>query len=508
MGVDLGTTNCCVAILEPKGPRVLVHGYGERTFPSTISIKNGRWDVGKHTLTDYPADVQFIHDVKRILGRGADDGKLKEDIKCWGLPFEFDDDGNLFCNVGDERVRPIEFCALLLLRAAKIFREGTGKSATSCVITVPAYFSNAQRGATQDAARIANLQVLQLINEPSAVMLAHLSYSDWGGTVLVVDGGGGTTDVTRAFVTTSHEKKTFLVQATAGDKALGGNDSLRVLTTLFRKKVGPSVSDKELQALCEAAKRRGEDPIEITAKGQTYRVAQKKYRGALSKCIGRLKSLIAEALGGESVDAVILAGGASYEGWFDLAVRDVVGGVTQLPRRPAGEVVAEGAAAALLDSVILTDVLNISLGIETQTLDQKKNDIMKVLIPQNHALPTDRTFKLLAANDGETEFILFEGNDPVASKNNKLGSFAINAPVRAEITAKIEVSSDAETTLTATTAHGENSLDVKKKETDIAESELDVMREKAKRRLASGEVGNGSIAVTQGKAPMKKRKRR
>ncbi|KFG84314.1 hypothetical protein MANI_025218 [Metarhizium anisopliae] len=490
MGVDLGTTNCCVAIMEEgkTEPRVVIHDYDKRTFPSTFSVRGDIWKVGEHDITNHPDHVQFIHDVKRILGRNSRDGRLEADIKKWNLPFELDDDGNPFCRVGNEQVRACEFVALLLLRAQKIVEDATGKRVTSCVITVPAYFTDSQRRATHDAATIAGMEVLRIMNEPTAVAVAQLREGDNNGKFLIIDAGGGTSDCSKVNLSTSHGKKTFVVEATSGDNALGGHDFLHVLTKLLENKVD-TVPYNELMGLCELAKKQHDDPIVIQVRGKPYNITQAKFKTALQPYLQRVGKLIKEALEGDTPKAVILAGGCSCLRPFEDFVDRVLNDTKFLPRRPAAEVVAEGAAiVAKSKNIVVTEVLSRSLGINTQHKDSQRDDVMEVVLKRNTPLPASYTMAFTAIHEKETEIRLYEGEHRKSSENNLLGVFGIAVSAGQEIKVTISATRDAKVHIKAITAQKSEELTVKRRGSELTDSELQTMGQKARQRLASGEV--------------------
>ncbi|KAF5006526.1 hypothetical protein FDECE_7094 [Fusarium decemcellulare] len=476
--------------MEATGPRVLTYGYNERIFPSTISIKDGRYYVGKHDITNHPSDVQFFHDLKRILGRNSEDGQLEADIKKWNLPFELDDKGYPYCMVGDEKVRPVELVALIIMRAKKIIEDATGGQVERYVITVPAYFSNAQRQATRDAAAIAGIatEALELMNEPTAVAVAQLWKSDEAGKFLVIDVGGGTTDCSRVSLSISHRSRTFVVEATSGDNALGGNDSLHALARLFEKKVD-GIPYNELLGLCEEAKKRDDDPIQIQARGQLYTVTKAAYRKAIDTYVNRVKKVAMEAFAKETLAGVLLAGGASLQKDLESCLKELLKDHTFLLRRPASEVVAEGAAIkSETDGILVTDVTSRSIGINTQRRDKGKDDIMRVVVERNTPLPTSRTCTFTAVDDKETEIHLFEGEHAKSSKNNSLGVFCIAASAGEELKVKITVTIEAEIRVEAFSATDSKKLTVKRKDFGLTDSEIDAMKLKAIERFASGDA--------------------
>lgn len=491
--------------------------YFNRIFPSNIAVdKNNKaiLTVGKYGSTDCPPDVLCIHDNKRIIGRTGADGQLRRDIATWGLPFELDNHDEPFCVIHGENVRPIEFTALLLKRCQHLVEKNTGEVPQECVITVPAYFSDAQRRATRDAAKIAGLQVIRTITEPTAILISCLRDHDQEGVFLVIDIGGGTLDASKVELTISDGQKNFVVRAISGHRALGGQDFTHALCRLFRNRFKKDLVDipkNELMAICERAKRQLDDPITIDVRGKRYSIERRRYNDSLHPHMKRVEMVIEDVLGDDSIQGVILAGGASYEQVFQDIVKEKLKGIPFLPlRRPPAEVVAEGAAimARTSGAPIVTEVLSQSLGIRLQDKRKRKTDIMGFQIRRNSALPASATMEYTGVHEEETEIALFEGESPKASENNFLGSYFIDAPGGVQFEVTIEVTCDAEIIVSARIKGAKedsgSGLEVRRGDSWLTDDELHDMREAANRRFGFHLLASSTPAL----ASSKKRKSR
>jgi molecular chaperone DnaK (HSP70) len=374
-----------------------------------------------------------VDNVKRLIGRDGNDGRVKSDIEKFHLPFKPDDDGRLVARVGGHEVRPEEFTALSFLYALAVAEKETGQRPTACIATVPAYFTDTQRLATINAGRIAGIEVLRTVNEPTAVAAAYLWKSNSFGAYVVLDSGGGTTDGSLVELSMANDIRVLTVKATSGDNALGGLDFTKDLVSLFKEKFKGEIDMPEYQlfALCEEAKRKNADPLQIVAGTKTYEVSRKDYRKAVMPNLKRVRAVlldVLEAAKGTVLKGVILAGGSSYFSLFYEYVEDL------LPRNvkilPFGyspaEVVALGAAVLTdFNGIVVTDVTNRSLGIQCQEVRTNKHDEMDVIVRKHSPIPVRHRREYRGAPGGTTEIALFEGEHSKASENIYLGSYFI-----------------------------------------------------------------------------------
>ena len=462
-----------------QGPQVLCHEYEKRTFPSTIAAKDGVWTVGKYSVTDYPPGAQFLHDVKRILGRDIKDRQLQAHIKQWDLGFGFESDGSISREINGEVVRPREITALLILRAKYIVEKNTGKKVNECVITVPAYFTDAQRRATLDAASIAEVRVIRILNEPTAVAVSHLWDTETTGDFLVVDAGGGTFDCSRLNLSISHGKQTIIVRQTGGDNALGGNDFTRTLARLFAKKAVDIPFD-ELLTLCEAAKKQSGENIVIRPRGQPHTIPRSEYKEALQEDFRKMRQVIKEVLQGGDVDFVICAGGACCQKEVQELVQEMVPKTKQVHLRPApSEAVAEGAAIMTdANRIVVTDILSRSLGIEVQNRNGRGKPQMEPILKKHSQLPISYTRNFIGRHETETEILTLEGEEKEASKNNELNKYMFGVRKGELFKVQFAATRDSEIKVKAFTNVDSKSITIKRGRSELTEDELKDTRRK------------------------------
>ena len=486
---------------------VVVHNHSERLVPSTNALEGDIWHNGKYDHTDVRSGVTLFHDNKRLIGRNNSDGKLTSDIEHWGLPAHIDDAGLPYFRVNNEKIRPEEFSALQLLRLKEIAQMYTGKIVTQAVITVPAYFSDAQRRATTQAAAIAGLTVLRIIDEPTAVAIAYLWKFNRPKNVLVIDMGGGTLDCVLVRYSAREKKQIFVVEATSGDNRLGGQDFNYPLDKLVQKQL-PDVPLEEIRALAEKLKRGDDSEIIFSARGQQCRISQAVYEKSLSKPLKKAMDVLDEVLRLDASAEVILTGGGSLHPAFSKAVRSRLEGRSFLPQRPPSEVVAEGAAIATEAAqlgIVLTAVLPRSIGIRIRrkTNSRKKgntavkkyeDDIMEVILQRNTPIPCEISQTFSAIDLEETEIAIFEGEFAKASDNICLDEFSIQAPEGADIKVTFSVDVKCELCVTATSIDAKIVFLVKRRHRELSDSELRTLQDKANQRFASSKKAS-SIAV-------------
>ena len=449
IGIDLGTTNSCVAIMDGATPRVVENAEGARTTPSMVAFsEDGERLVGqpaKRQAVTNPENTLFA--VKRLIGRRFDDKTVKKDQKL--VPFEIvkGDNGDAWVEARGEKYSPSQVSAFILQKMKETAEGYLSESVDKAVITVPAYFNDAQRQATKDAGKIAGLEVLRIINEPTAAALAYgLDKSDEDRTIVVYDLGGGTFDVSILEIGDG----LFQVQSTNGDTALGGEDfDLRLVDYLadeFKKENSMDLrGDKlALQRLKEAAEKA---KIELSSATQTeinlpYITADasgpkhltlKLTRAKLESLVDDLvqktlapckKALKDAGVSAGDIDEVVLVGGMTRMPKVVETVQKFFGKEPHKGVNP-DEVVAMGAAiqAGVLQGdvtdVTLLDVTPLSLGIETL------GGVFTRLIDRNSAIPTEKSQIFSTAEDNQNAVTIrvFQGEREMATDNKMLGQF-------------------------------------------------------------------------------------
>src|SRR5690348_15071945 len=453
IGIDLGTTNSCVAIMEGGKPRVIENSEGDRTTPSIVAFtKDNEVLVGqpaKRQAVTNPQNTLFA--IKRLIGRKFEDEVVQRDIKMVPYRIARADNGDAWVDVQGKKMAPPEISARALMKMKKTAEDYLGEPVTEAVITVPAYFNDSQRQATKDAGRIAGLEVKRIINEPTAAALAY--GEDKAGKdrkIAVYDLGGGTFDISIIEIAEVDGERQFEVLSTNGDTFLGGEDfDKRIIDFIadeFRKEQGIDVRNDPLamRRLKEAAEKA---KIELSSNQQTdvnlpYITADasgpkhlnvKLTRAKLESLVGDLIQKTVEpckialkdaGLSASDLQDVILVGGQTRMPKVQETVKEFFG---REPRKDVNpdEAVAVGAAiqAGVLKGdvkdVLLLDVTPLSLGIETL------GGVMTKLIQKNTTIPTKAQQVFSTADDNQSAVTIhvLQGERDMASGNKSLGQF-------------------------------------------------------------------------------------
>ena len=452
IGIDLGTTNSCVAVLEGDKVKVIENAEGARTTPSIVAYKDGEILVGqaaKRQAVTNPKNTLFA--IKRLIGRRFEDKEVQKDIGLVPYKIVKADNGDAWVEAGGKKLAPPQVSAEVLRKMKKTAEDYLGEPVTEAVVTVPAYFNDAQRQATKDAGRIAGLDVKRIINEPTAAALAYGMDKKGGDkTIAVYDLGGGTFDVSIIEIADVDGEQQFEVLATNGDTHLGGEDFdlalIDYLVEEFKKEQGVDLKGDPLamQRLKEAAEKA---KIELSSSQSTevnlpyitadatgpkhlvITISRAKLESLTEEMVARTilpcKTALEDAgLSTSDIDDVILGGGQTRMPLVQQKVQEFFG---KEPRKDVNpdEAVAIGAAiqGAVLSGdkkdVLLLDVTPLTLGIETM------GGVMTPIIEKNTMIPTKKSqvFSTAADNQPAVSIQVYQGERKIANQNKLLGNF-------------------------------------------------------------------------------------
>ncbi len=523
LGIDLGTTNSAMAIMEGGEPHILENAEGARTTPSIVAIaKNGDRIVGalaKRQAVTNPKNT--IYGIKRFMGHRFADEAVKRDMEVVPYEIKTDNDGGVLIKLGEKDHRPEEVSAMILSKMKADAEAKLGEKITEAIITVPAYFDDAQRSATKAAGKIAGLEVKRIINEPTAAALAYGFNKKKDEKIVVYDFGGGTFDVSVLEV----GDDVIEVKATDGDSHMGGRDIdqkiVRYLADEFKKESGLDISKDPLalQRLDEAAEKAkqelssaSESEVNIpfvtvdgdgTPQHLLFKLTRAKLEMLAEEYVTRSveitkRALEASGINASDINEVILVGGQTRMPKIQEEVKSVFGKDPHMGVNP-DEVVAMGAAiqAGILQGdvkdILLVDVIPLSLSIETA------GGVATKLIERNTAVPTSRTqvFSTFADNQTSVDINVVQGERAMTADNKSLGRFLLDGiPPAPRGMPQVEVTFDVDANGILTvkakekTTGKEQSIRIEGS-TGLSEADIEKMRQDAETHAAEDKKRKG-----------------
>ncbi len=519
LGIDLGTTNSAMAIMEGGEPHILENAEGARTTPSIVAIaKNGDRIVGalaKRQAVTNPKNT--IYGIKRFMGHRFSDKAVTHDQEVVPYEIKADNDGGVLIRLGEKSYRPEEVSAMILGKLKADAEAKLGEKITEAIITVPAYFDDAQRSATKAAGKIAGLEVKRIINEPTAAALAYGFNKKKDEKIVVYDFGGGTFDVSVLEV----GDEVIEVKATDGDSHMGGRDIdqkiVRYIADEFKKESGLDISKDPLalQRLDEAAEKAKQELssasesevnipfVTVGSDGTPQHLLLKLSRAKLEELADEFvtrsieitkRALEASGMSASDINEVILVGGQTRMPKIQQEVKTVFGKEPHMGVNP-DEVVAVGAAiqAGILQGdvkdILLVDVIPLSLSIETA------GGVATKLIERNTAIPTSRTqvFSTFADNQTSVDIHVVQGERAMAADNKSLGRFLLDGiPPAPRGMPQVEVTFDVDSNGILTvkakekTTGKEQSIRIEGS-TGLSEADIEKMRQDAETHSAEDE---------------------
>ena len=519
IGIDLGTTYSCVGTWENSSVVIIPNDLGSRTTPSVVAFSDKERLIGQAAKDNITRNYEnTVFDVKRLIGRRFDDKIVQEDIKLW--PFKVEKDSNsdrpviVVSYLGQTKnFYAEEISAMVLMKMKDIASTYLKKDVKDAVITVPAYFNDSQRQATKDAGRIAGLNVLRIINEPTAAAVAYgLNNKDNNERyVLVFDLGGGTFDVSILIL----NEEVFEVRATCGDTHLGGEDFDNRLVNYCAKKFkentgidisGNQKAKRRLKLECEKAKRNlstaieahieienlaNEESLSITVSRSDF---ENMCQDLFNKCIEPLKKSLSDAkITKDKISEVVLVGGSTRIPKICEIVENFFDGKSLNKNINADEAVAYGAtyeAAVIMDledegleKLVLLDVTPLSLGVEIE------GERMSVIIPRNKPIPIKKTNNYVTTCDfqEEAQICVYQGEREFITDNVKLGEFTVKnirkAPagnVHFDITFEVDYNSILKVTAQEVGSNNKKDLVIKSDKGRLSDEEIERIVEDAK----------------------------
>ena len=468
IGIDLGTTNSCVALYDNGETQIIANAEGSRTTPSMVAFSNSGeklvGQIAKRQAVTNPSSTIFA--IKRMIGRKSDSQEVKRFAEMAPFAIGAAENGDVRVEVAGRAYSPQEISAMVLAKMRETASDFLGEAVTQAVITVPAYFDDSQRQATQDAGKIAGLEVLRILNEPTAAALAFGLDQKQSGRVAVFDLGGGTFDVSILEISES----VFEVRSTNGDTYLGGEDwDLRLadhMIAFFKDQTGIDLHDDPmaLQRIKEAAERAKHElssceetdvslPFIAAGDDGPKHLSMTLARGELEELTADLVERLAEpcrialedaGLAAGEIDDVVLVGGMTRMPAIQRKVQEIFGkkphkGVNPDEVVAAGAAIQAGVLSGEVDEVLLLDVTPLSLGVETQ------GGVSTTILPRNTTVPTSMSQVFSTTEDHQTvvRIHVVQGERDMAADNKTLGRFElVDLPPAPRGVPQIEVTFD------------------------------------------------------------------